>query len=1051
MLNHRFLTGKSFSFFQFALALVLTAGLSACGGSNGSFNSGAGSSASSSSGSSPGGTTGGGGGGSAPASRTVTISPGPDATLNALNAFVDARPGDVIQFECGFFDLTQTMLLSNTEAITIQGCSDNKDDTVLSFRNSSGVEGILMDSVRGVTIQNLVVADSDGNGFELRSVDHATLRNVHAYWSSGGGRFSPDPLTADNYQDGRLHIPCTDPPFLNPEVPENQGNPDSTSPDYTPSDGAGRYGIYPVKSINILIENSESTGASDAGIYVGQSSNSIIRNNRAVYNVFGFEIENVQGGEYSGNLAECNTGGFLVYDLDNLTQYGSKTRVFNNISRNNNTYNFTEGGIVSQIPPGTGMLTLSYDRIDVFDNQFLDNNTGGFIHVSYELLPEGGGRPEENRIDWYSEGVHIFNNEFRNNGNRLPAATTEDLSEGNTAKVLPALIGLKTQAACNNPTNTATCAGAADTDNSPETNGGFRGGHIVWDGLLPELDADCPYPKDKNGNNVPADEHGKPQHTNEDPNPECHYNAYKFHSNGDRIVPLWFASCIDNNNLYSADSLTYIKFNGTKGANAAIKASSCDPTDLVCLGSVLTPEELQEFQEFPSEFDMSPHNCPVAYGSNLPLLPPVVIPPFEPSEDFDPAPTEEEVETLCEADQTAGVVNFNASNQVDCPLLSHYNLFADADDPRSAPNSNGVPFVLNSKLFSDYTTKYRVTFLPTGERITYNEPGDRNPNATLTYPVGTIIAKTFAFPIENGTAENVVETRLIIKRRRSNGQVRWDPLVYVWQDDGNGGREAVLQPAGATVAAQWNYTDPETGTFYSGSTDSYSVPNKNQCLSCHTNEDVDSGSAPIGPKVRNMNRPYRSESPVVTAQSQHESSGQNQLVYLCNSGRMVGCPSDLSVDTNGNATAMERIPKFNIPGDSGFTANSDEDIEARARAWIEVNCAHCHNVRGFAANTGFYVDVFRRVDTTYGICKGPTATGAEGSGGRAVDIHPGRADLSILEYRISDAAQTPSARMPPIARSVVDEQGHDLIQQWINQVIVADDDQYPGSESCTND
>ena len=50
------------------------------------------------------------------------------------------------------------------------------------------------------------------------------------------------------------------------------------------------------------------------------------------------------------------------------------------------------------------------------------------------------------------------------------------------------------------------------------------------------------------------------------------------------------------------------------------------------------------------------------------------------------------------------------------------------------------------------------------------------------------------------------------------------------------------------------------------------------------------------------------------------------------------------------------------PGDSGFTADSPEDIEARARAYLEVNCSHCHNVRGFAANTGFYLDSMRKVE-----------------------------------------------------------------------------------------
>ena len=92
--------------------------------------------------------------------------------------------------------------------------------------------------------------------------------------------------------------------------------------------------------------------------------------------MFGFEIENVQDGEYSENLAECNSGGFLVYDLDNLTQYGSRSRVFKNISRNNNTYNFAvPGSIVANVPRGSGLITLAYDKIDIYDNVFENNGT----------------------------------------------------------------------------------------------------------------------------------------------------------------------------------------------------------------------------------------------------------------------------------------------------------------------------------------------------------------------------------------------------------------------------------------------------------------------------------------------------------------------------------------------------------------------------------------------------------------------------------------------------------------------------------------------------
>lgn len=1004
-----------------------------------------------------GGGSAGGGGGSQPGDdnpqppddgvvegREFLIEPGETATFDAVEAFISARPGDTIRFDCGFFNIDQTLLLTQTESVTVKGCGP--DRTVLSFRNSGGVEGMLINNARGITIQDLTVADPAGNGIEMRSVDHGTVRNVRTFWSSGGGANSENPVSADNFEGegSPLQVACTDPPSDDPRAPENDlPGADTTSPDYTPSPESGRYGIYPVKSQNILIEESESIGASDAGIYVGQTSTAIIRDSRAAYNVFGFEIENVRHGEYNNNLAECNTGGFLVYDLDNITQYGERTIVRNNISRMNNTYNFASGGIVGDVPPGSGLITLAYDRIDVFDNVFEDNDTGGILHVSYELFPEGAGRPTDNKIDFYTEGMRIFRNEFKNNGNGLPTPTTSDLANQDVARLLPAIVGLKTSLGC------LTTPGECPTDGTL----GVRGAHIVWDGLLDEYDPDCPYPKDANGEPVPEEENfpGKPRHTDSDPNPECHYNGYKFDTSqpdNPRKVPTFFASCIDDSNTFSDDSLTYSNFHGLRGLEAALALLSEDP-----LGGLLNPEGLQTIlsgvPELAADLDMSVHDCEARFGENLEPIESVVIPPFEPSGDFDPAPTPEEVATLCEADVPQGSVNFDAA-RVNCPRLDQYNLFADAEDPTSDPNGRGFPFVLNTKLFSDYAVKYRVAYMPPDTRATYKAPGGDQPSGTIVFPDNTIIAKTFSF-VEDAEQDHI-ETRLLIKRSTSQGGSRWDGLAYIWETNGNGERVARLRPNGLEgIAASWDFENVETGERQSGSTDNYSVPTANQCLSCHANNDLEAGSAPIGPKVRNLNRAYRSESMVVTDQGRHPIAGNNQIAWMCDNGMMTGCPEDLGVDSNTQiATNLERSPRFNVPGDAGHPAGSDADIEARTRAWLEVNCQHCHNPRGFAANTGYFLDVFRQVDQSYGICKGPTATGTEGSGGRSVDVKPGDADGSIAAYRISPEADTPAAQMPPIARSVVHDEAHDLVRQWINDVVVADDERYPGSESCAN-
>ncbi len=973
--------------------------------------------------SAPGGGGGSDGPGPTPTGRLFVIEPNANATTDMIAAMVQALPGDIIEFKCGYFELSSALQLVNTEDVLVRGCG--RDGTVLSFKTSSTPEGILAVNVHGITVQDLTVLDTGGNGIELRSVDHGTVQRVRAIWSSNGGRESPDPITAANYAD-RLHVACTDPATQDPSAPENALG-DITSPDYTVSKLSGRYGIYPVASENILIDDTESVGASDAGIYVGQTNTAIIKNSRAAYNVFGFEIENVRGGEYADNVAECNTGGFLIYDLDNLRQYGDRSRMHGNLARLNNTYNFTSGGIVGNVPSGSGMITLSYDQIDIFDNEFRDNNTAGIIHTSYEIFPEGAGRPAEHRIDWYTEGLHVWGNRFVNNGNRLPLPTTQNLISGDVAKFLPAIVGLKNQTACLLPQNLLSCLQVGVI--------GFRGAHIIWDGLLDTYHADCAYPLEANGERVPADERGKPLYDNEVPDPGCLYNAYKFDTAAEgapRKLPEWF-SCIDADNEFADDSLKFSNFHGTKGLELIV-SSNLDPAALA---------------QFPADLDMSPHDCQSAYGRTLTPLPAVQIPPFVRSGDFDPAPTAATVERLCEASVEAGKVNFEAS-AVNCPTLDQYHLFEDAQDPTSTPNGGGLPYSLNTKLFSDYAVKYRVAYLPPGTKAVYRDAATHGANATIVFPAGTIIAKTFSFDDQAAGTETAVETRLLIKRVNSKGVARWDGLPYVWSTDAaTGKRVAHLAMGGGHASVHWDHSDVDSGQRHTGSSEGYLVPHANQCLSCHSNEEAESGAAPIGPKVRFLNRPYASESSRVTGQSRHAVAGQNQLAYWCSHGLMAGCPSELGVDTRQIASMLERIPVFNKPGDGGQTPNSAEDIEARARAWLEVNCQHCHNVRGFAASTGFYLDSLRPVDISYGICKRPTATGQEGNGGRTYDIHPANVADSILAYRIGSQATVPAARMPPLARSVVDAEGSALIEQWIGSVVKADEAKYPGSTSCT--
>ncbi|KPQ29164.1 MAG: hypothetical protein HLUCCX14_07760 [Marinobacter excellens HL-55] len=138
----------------------------------------------------------------------------------------------------------------------------------------------------------------------------------------------------------------------------------------------------------------------------------------------GFEIENVQGGEYDSNLAECNTGGFLIYDLEHITQYGDTSVMLNNISRNNNTYNFAPSGIVSAVPRGTVFITLGYDNVEIYNNVFEDNSTAAIIYTSYELI-DGKGKTSDKKLAPYTEGLHIHSDVMKNSGYDLPQPNLE--------------------------------------------------------------------------------------------------------------------------------------------------------------------------------------------------------------------------------------------------------------------------------------------------------------------------------------------------------------------------------------------------------------------------------------------------------------------------------------------------------------------------------------------------------------------------------------------------------------------------------------------------
>ena len=92
----------------------------------------------------------------------------------------------------------------------------------------------------------------------------------------------------------------------------------------------------------------------------------------------------------------------------------------------------------------------------------------------------------------------------------------------------------------------------------------------------------------------------------------------------------------------------------------------------------------------------------------------------------------------------------------------------------------------------------------------------------ISFPVGTTIARTFAYPddLDDKTAgERYLETRVEIHEESG-----WYGYSYVWNEDQT---DADLQLGGGVVNVSWK---DENGTTQ---TNEYQIPDANQCLGCH--------------------------------------------------------------------------------------------------------------------------------------------------------------------------------------------------------------------------
>ena len=321
--------------------------------------------------------------------------------------------------------------------------------------------------------------------------------------------------------------------------------------------------------------------------------------------------------------------------------------------------------------------------------------------------------------------------------------------------------------------------------------------------------------------------------------------------------------------------------------------------------------------------------------------------------------------------------------------LSDYYFF-EGTIKEQKPAKNVMPYALNAPLFSDYAYKLRFIQLPDNQAVDYNA------DSVFQFPKGTALIKTFYYPFDfknEKKGRRLIETRVLL--HEENG---WISLPYIWNNDQT---EAFLEVAGGNTTVNWLDEKGKKQTL------DYVIPNMNQCKGCHERDGV---MTPIGPSARQLNGDF-----------QYAEGIENQLIRWKKANIL---PEIIGTDKIGRGVSdnIKDVPK---------TVNYDnihENINTRARAYLDINCAHCHNRQGPAQTSGLFLDWKTNDSTALGFYKTPVAAG-RGSGNLKYSIVPNKPNESILLYRMESL--DPGVMMPEMSRKLRHTEGVKLIREWI--------------------
>ncbi|WP_415329301.1 hypothetical protein [Chryseobacterium sp. MMS23-Vi53] len=325
------------------------------------------------------------------------------------------------------------------------------------------------------------------------------------------------------------------------------------------------------------------------------------------------------------------------------------------------------------------------------------------------------------------------------------------------------------------------------------------------------------------------------------------------------------------------------------------------------------------------------------------------------------------------------VVNFNI-DAVPYAKLSTYAFFkGDLKDLN--PSTKVIPYEPASSLFTDYALKKRFIWMPDGVKANYD--GD---DKSLNFPLGTVLIKNFYYnTIQPGNTTKILETRLMIKK--SSG---WVFAEYLWNDAQT--EAELVTGTNFTTGSSVNITFKKENNDVV--TTDYRIPSESECFACHK---LDNKPVPIGVKPQNLNVSYN-----------YPNGLKNQLQKLVDEGYLQSFPSNIVSTVNYKDTS--------------------KPLDIRLRSYLDINCAHCHQENARCD--------YRAIRLSFSQTTNLSKIGVCVMADEPIDpsleriIMPGNPSKSVMHFRLSSVNE--SNRMPLLGRTIVHDEGLDLLKQWIN-------------------